>query len=123
MCVFLGDNYMRFLIALVHLVYSIALCRMSVMRLVNSMPTINPYTSLIPPYRPSLLHHPTDPSPKRLRNTIRHHQLITRLEAPPQIPHPLIQSRSKHLINITKHALMILQPQPLPQKLHHRVEM
>ncbi|KAG9653832.1 ketopantoate hydroxymethyltransferase, partial [Aureobasidium melanogenum] len=50
---------------------------------------------------------------KTLRDTIANHQLITRLEAPPQIPHALIKTRSKHLIHIAKHTFMRLQRQLL----------
>lgn len=68
---------------------------------------------------------PTTPSftsPKTLRQTIRNHQLLTGPEAPPQIPHPFIQARRKHLIHIAKHRLMVLQLQSLAQELDNGVK-
>ena len=87
----------------------------------------------------SLDHERPSRSTERLSDTIIHHQLIPSLETlphhtiskrtptststicstyPPKIPNPLIQPRSKYRINITKHALVFLKLQPLPQKPH-----
>lgn len=84
-------------------------------------------------------------SPKRLRDAIRDHQLLARLETlqrnaqvsalfhftfaesesmshPPKVPHPLVQGGRKHGVDVAKDALVILERELSSQEPHYGFE-